>query len=177
MKKLLLSAAIFFCGLIAAQESQPVSNGQNDIMISPIELIAAPALNVSYERLLNADNGLGLNLFTFFGKKEDGNFTQISPFYRAYFGKKYAGGFFVEGFVPITMTRDIYYYSNSGPYDTAHEVKETTFGAGVGFGGKWIAKKNILFEASIGIARRFGMKDDYNDPITGKGMLGIGYRF
>ena len=56
--------------------------------------------------------------------------------------------------------------------------KNTTIGAGIGFGGKWVARRNIIFEASLGIARRFGMNSEYSDtPVTGKGMLGIGYRF
>ena len=54
MKKLLLTVAIF-CSIInlKAQETTTESVRMNDIMISPIELIAAPMLNVSYERLLN----------------------------------------------------------------------------------------------------------------------------
>lgn len=178
MKKILLILAMVSFGTAFAQETETVSaQRQNDIMISPIELIAFPALNVSYERLLNQDSGLGINLITYLGNIEDNSaFTQISPYYRAYFGKKYGAGFFVEGFVPITMTKDVVYYSNNGPYDSRKEEKNTTFGAGVGFGGKWLAKKNIIFEASFGIARRFGTKNDVSN-ITGKGMLGIGYRF
>lgn len=142
--------------------------------MSPIELIATPILNVSYERLINQDSGIGVNGI-FFLEDEDSKFTQISPYYRAYFGKKYASGFFAEAFVPITMRRDIkYHYDNKTA--TEKEIKDTTLGLGVGFGGKWVAKKNIVFEASIGIARKFGA-DDYFEDLTGKGMLGIGYRF
>ncbi|MBH1958727.1 MAG: DUF3575 domain-containing protein [Flavobacteriia bacterium] len=181
MKKLLLPVAIF-CLIVNlhAQETE-VSDRRNDIMISPIELIAGPVLNVSYERLINENSGVGLNgLFYLGSNNDDYRVTQISPYYRMYFGKKYAAGFFVEGFAPITMTTDTYYDFYVGPgynSSTPQEESNTTIGLGFGFGGKWVARKNILFEASMGIARRFGIDEKYDAAITGKGMLGIGYRF
>lgn len=182
MKKLLLIASLIFAATVQAQEETSAER-QNDIMISPIELIAGPALNVSYERLLNKDSGIGINVIALLdnGDSDGGLQSQISPYYRMYFGKKYAAGFFVEAFVPITMSNDSVYVPYYGPgyYEPNYKnEKNTTIGAGIGFGGKWVARKNIIFEASMGIARRFGMSKDYTDtPITGKGMLGIGYRF
>lgn len=83
--------------------------------------------------------------------------------------------------MPITSTKDRYYtynyyYNYAGP--DYHEETRTTVGIGVGFGGKWITRNNIIFEASMGVGRRFGDNDKYDDSnLTGKGMLGIGYRF
>lgn len=181
MKKLLLIASLVLAFNAQAQEES--SDRQNDIMISPIELIAGPALNVSYERLLNKDSGIGINVAVLLDNNDDGDGlqSQISPYYRMYFGKKYAAGFFVEAFVPITMSNDAIYtpYYGSGYYVAEYRYeKNTTIGAGIGFGGKWVARRNIIFEASLGIARRFGMNSENdNTPVTGKGMLGIGYRF
>ena len=181
MKKILLIAA-FGAGFLSVQGQEMSAERQNDVMISPIELIAGPALNISYERLLNENSGIGVNVAYLLDNAGDdsGLQSQISPYYRMYFGKKYASGFFVEGFVPITTSNDGRYNYNVGPgYFESYFVpeKNTTVGIGVGFGGKWVARKNIIFEASIGIARRFGMDSDYDSAITGKGMLGIGYRF
>ena len=181
MKKLLFIASLVFA--VSAQAQEESSDRHNDIMISPIELIAGPALNVSYERLLNKDSGIGINAIVLLdnGDSDGGLQSQISPYYRMYFGKKYGSGFFVEAFVPITMSNDSVYVPYYGPgyYEPTYKnEKNTTFGAGIGFGGKWVARRNIIFEASIGIARRFGMSSEYDDtPVTGKGMLGIGYRF
>lgn len=181
MKRLLLIASLVFA--VSAQAQEDASERQNDIMISPIELIAGPALNISYERLLNKDSGIGVNVAVLLDNNDEGDGlqSQISPYYRMYFGKKYASGFFVEGFIPITMSNDSVYipYMGSGYYSSTYKYeKNTTIGAGIGFGGKWVARRNIVFEASMGIARRFGMSSEYEDtPITGKGMLGIGYRF
>ena len=181
MKKLLFIASLVFA--VSAQAQEEFSDRHNDVMISPIELIAGPALNVSYERLLNKDSGIGINVAVLLDNNEDGDGlqSQISPYYRMYFGKKYAAGFFVEAFVPITMSNDAVYTNYAGPgyfNTTVAYEKNTTIGAGIGFGGKWVARRNIIFEASIGIARRFGLSSEYDDtPVTGKGMLGIGYRF
>lgn len=182
MRKLLLSVSLIMGFCASAQEKETTTTDrQNDIMISPIELIATPALNVSYERLLSKDSGLGVNAIFVFKNTEDNNYltSQISPYYRMYFGKKYAAGFFVEAFVPITTSNNATYnysYSFTGfNYSYYTYEKKTTIGAGIGFGGKWVARRNIIFEASVGIARRFG--EGNFDKITGKGMLGIGYRF
>ncbi len=179
MKKLLFSA-VFMATFFNVQAQETESSAQNDIMISPIELIAGPALNISYERLLNKDSGIGINAVWLLDDADDGGLSsQISPYYRMYFGKKYASGFFVEGFVPITTSSDTTwnYVYNQGGYPQSYytEDKNTTVGVGIGFGGKWVARRNIIFEVSGGIARRFGSGNF--DNITGKGMLGIGYRF
>ncbi|WP_018674662.1 hypothetical protein [Riemerella columbina] len=186
MKKiLLLTLLMSFTLSINAQEtsdtSEVSSQRMNDIMISPFPTIAGTHVNVSYERLLNAESGIGLDAFV--SIENGGGSSQFSPYYRMYFGKKYAAGFFVEGFLPITSSKYIvhhYYFDHSGASMAYPEEKRlTTFGLGIGLGGKWYTKKNIIFEASFGIARRFGNNEESYDysPITGKGMLGIGYRF
>ncbi len=186
MKKIIILLGITCVGISTVNAQESNTERKNDIMLSPIELIAAPLLNISYERLLSANSGVGINGMFYLGNSnnDDYGLTQISPYYRMYFGKKYAGGFFVEGFVPITSTKDSYYDYNFDPYSTVYtpptynEKTRTTIGIGVGFGGKWISRNNIIFEASVGIGRRFGNKSYYDDAnITGKGMLGIGYRF
>lgn len=184
MKKVLtlLVVCVGILQVSAQSETSATFDGRmNDIMLSPIELIAAPALNVSYERLLSETSGIGINGLFYLGNDDDTyRFSQISPYYRMYFGKKYASGFFVEGFIPITMIKDDHYvYTGDYSAPTWQEKSDTSVGIGIGFGGKWVARKNIVFEASAGIGRRFTSNDtEYdNGVITGKGMLGIGYRF
>lgn len=182
IKKFLL-LFVFAAGILNVQAQD--SNGRkNDVMLSPIELIAGRTFNISYERFLNKNSGLGINLLSYLGKEDcESKFTQFSPYYRMYFGNKYAAGFFVEGFLPITMTTNYENYSNNSANDSVREYKRTSLGIGIGLGGKWITRNNITFEVSAGIARRFGeserksfiFSEVYN--YTGKAMLGIGYRF
>lgn len=192
MKKKISMLALILLGTIGinAQTSNSDSGAErkNDIIISPIELIASPLLNISYERIFRENMGIGINGMFYFGKDnnhDETGFTQISPFYRMYFGKKYGAGFFVEGFVPITSTKDYYYnyvYNEYGSFSYSEPNRRTTVGIGIGLGGKWVTRNNIIFEVSGGLARRFGSNyDNYDfydgDNLTGKGMLGIGYRF
>lgn len=188
MKKILLALGILATTTIYAQEKKDSTNSQrqNDIMLSPIELIAVPALNISYERLINKDNAIGVNFLSYLKNDSGYSISQISPYYRMYFGEKFGSGFFVEGFLPITTTKDTstYTFYDINYSEQQVEFKRTSIGIGVGFGGKWATKRNIIFEASIGIARRIGDKTIENNTfkyessnLTGKGMLGIGYRF
>ena len=181
MKRLLFAATFIISLFMNAQttEEAATSERKNDIMLDPILLIAIPVINFNYERLLNENSGVGVNALIYLGDSDDEDlFSQFSPYYRMYFGKKYASGFFVEGFVPIMSSRytrhsDIYYDGNSY-YQNSEEIRETNVGAGIGFGGKWLTKKNIVFELSGGIARIFGSDDK---ELTGRYMMGIGYRF
>lgn len=182
MKRLLLSFSLFF-GLFSAQAQETEKQRKNDVLADPILLIAVPMANVSYERLLSENKGLGINAMIKLDP-EDGRFSQFSAFYRMYFGKKYASGFFLEGFIPVTTeSNDIYSYNYddiNGYYYTSSVTKGnfTTVGIGFGVGGKWVMKNNLVIEASGGIARRFGDRDKhYFDEVIGKIMGGIGYRF
>lgn len=148
---------------------------KNDISIDPIFLIAVPLLNIAYERLVSADMGVGVNGVVGLDELNEG--AQISPFVRMYFGQNYASGFFLEAFVPVTSFKEeVYYDDGNGYYSNSRELRHTTVGLGVGLGGKWVLKRNLLFELGGGIARRFGHKGD-SEALTGKWMVGVGYRF
>lgn len=179
IKKLLFSVLITF-GIPNVQAQEAVTSTRlNDFTLSPIELIEVPLLNISYERLLNESFGFGMNGLFYFGKNSDSDgFTQISPYFRSYFGKKFASGFFVQGFVPITMTKEHYRVYDEAYTESTRKVENrTSVGLGFGFGAKWVSRKNIIFESSIGVAKRFGeAKNYYSTNITGIWMLGIGYR-
>ncbi|MFB9120392.1 DUF3575 domain-containing protein [Bergeyella porcorum] len=160
------------------------NNGErrNDVMVNPIALVLG-LVNVSYEHHLNKDSGIGVTtalILDDYVVGEDASYFHILPHYRYYFGKKWARGFFLEGFTGITSRKydDIIGWYTSpdgwGVYPRTEKKRETNFTMGVGFGGKWDLKGNVLLEASVGIGRAFG--SDY-EPTIAKGMLGIGYRF
>ncbi len=172
---------LFAQDLNSAQESG--SERKNDIVLDPILLIAVPMINVSYERILNKDMGVGVNAMIVLDKDVD-DFKQVSPYFRYYMGRKYASGFFFEGFVPVTFQKDDFYGSdydditNTYYYSYRGNKTVTTVGIGFGVGGKWVIKDRLVIEASGGIARRFGNGERYDvGEVTGKIMGGIGYRF
>lgn len=182
MKKLFTILTVLFTAInLFAQDlnstQESASERKNDIVVDPILLIAVPMINVSYERILNKDMGVGLNAMITLDDNVD-KFTQFSPYFRYYMGGKYAQGFFFEGFIPVTTdSYSSYDYYSNGNFNYRDE-KLTTVGIGFGVGGKWIIKERLVIEASGGIARRFGTdRNNYSEPVTGKIMGGIGYRF
>lgn len=182
MKRLLLAFSLFF-GLLSVLAQETEKQRKNDILADPVLLIAVPLANVSYERLINKDMGIGVNAMITLDRSDD-EFRQFSAYYRIYFGKKYASGFFLEGFIPVTTEANYnygYLYDDiNGYYYSSATSKNyfTTVGVGFGVGGKWVLKNNLVIEASGGIARRFGDRQNYYfEEVTGKIMGGIGYRF
>jgi len=137
-------------------EIQLLTERKNDIILDPLLLIAVPMINISYERILKQNMGVGINAMIDLSGETD-EIAQISPYFRYYLGKKYASGFFLQGFAPIT-------------------VSEFSAGLGLGFGGKWVLKKRLVLEVSGGVARRV-FNDPGFDEVTGVFMTGIGYRF
>ena len=155
-------------------------------------MIFAGALNLSYERVINEESGLGVSLILSNGKEINTTFS-LTPYYRFYFGKKPAAGFFFEGFASINSFKyNSYVYNqnyNNGYYNNGYnyyEVKSTTdFAIGIGLGGKWITNNGIIFELSGGIGRNLlndyssGNKDGLasSQKVIGLGGISIGYRF
>ncbi len=176
MKKTILFLAICASSLIFAQTENSSLERKNDIMVNPIFLVLGVG-NLSYERIINENSGIGVStLFIIddYVLDSDSSGFQLAPYYHYYLGKKTASGFFIGAFASISSSDvETYHYSNTGGYYTTD--RDTAFGLGFKFGGKWSLKNNILFEVSTGIGRNFSVNED--NRIVGTGMLGIGYRF
>ena len=92
---LLLSFSMF------SQENQKVNqeidSNQNfdEIKLNGLFLILG-AFEISYDRTLSNESAIGVSVFLPFDKdvSDEIKYT-ISPYYRFYFGEKYAAGFFV----------------------------------------------------------------------------------
>ena len=108
----------------------------------------------------------------------EGNYVpfSITPYYRIYFGKKPATGFFFDGFGIYNITNtsyDKYTYDNFGysSYSTRVEgEKISDFALGFGLGGKWMPRKGVVLELSGGVGRNlFNTKHIYfTDQIWSK---------
>ncbi len=213
MKKILIFVCVSIFTLGFSQEDKPVTtttttttvsisspkeskrsetfSKKNEFRIDPTYLIFAGALSISYEALLSSESGLGATLILSSGKEINTTFS-LTPYYRFYFGKKPAAGFFFEGFASVnTFKYDkvTYNYNNNGYYNNIYSTVEnkssTDFAIGIGLGGKWITNNGIIFELSGGIGRN--LLNDYStnnssglstsEKIVGRGGISIGYRF
>jgi len=181
MKKnfLLLIVLFAFYSIKAQAQSETDANSyqkNNEIKLNLISPLM-DAFEVSYERFLNKNSSLGISAFKVYehSTNDDMNYY-ISPYYRYYFGKKYASGFFAEGFGMFTSTdgKKIYEADNV-TFAEGKDVYDLALGAG--FGWKLVTKKGFVFEANAAYGKLVFNADKTDHDQVIKLGLSVGYRF
>ncbi|MEO9512365.1 MAG: DUF3575 domain-containing protein [Flavobacteriaceae bacterium] len=191
MKKLISFPLFFLLITISAigQGSDNDSIAKNELKIDAFSLIVYKYIDFSYERLLNEEASFGMNIqFTFDSEQENLGYVKqfsVTPFYRQYFSKKYATGFFVEGFATYASVNDYYYFYE---YDSVMDISNedymndtyNAFALGISIGGKFVTQRGFVVEIFAGIGRNLLDIDNehyYRSEIIGRGGLTLGYRF
>lgn len=161
MKKGLFCVLLFMCIAINAQSESEKIERKNELKINAAYLLGGVP-EISYERLIKDDQGIGVS-FAF--SIEDNNFYDFifTPYYRLYFGKKQAAGFFMEAnasFFSERASYDDYYYDQVNDV-YVEESTEHKLGGGLGLaiGGKFIAKNSWVGEIYGGVGRNFANND------------------
>ncbi|MCC9065798.1 DUF3575 domain-containing protein [Flavobacterium piscisymbiosum] len=179
MKKnyLLLIILLAFYSVNAQNETDPYQKN-NEIKLNALAPLFQ-SFQVGYERHLNHNSSLGLSFYYVFDNtknEKDLNYS-ISPYYRRYFGKKYASGWFVEGFGMLASTdgKKIYASEDHSIYTENPDV--INFALGAGGGWKWVSKSGFLFEANIGYGGILLNANKTDHTIVAKFGLSAGYRF
>ncbi|NNE31526.1 MAG: DUF3575 domain-containing protein, partial [Winogradskyella sp.] len=125
------------------------------------------------------ESGVGVELFLPYDEdiKDDIDYY-LSPYYRMYFGNKYAAGFYLEGFgmLSTSVVNEITYFDNQGNVSSVDTEKETNFALGIGLGGKWYTKSGFVGELGFGVGRNI-FNSEFDNEIVGKLAITIGYRF
>ena len=182
MKRRFLIIVISFAFFTVKAQNQKDTISQLNERKNEVKLnayfTALGAFEVTYERNLNKKSSVGITGLYVFNKKrdEDTNFL-ISPFYRRYFGKKYASGFFLEGFGTFGSTDGKQLTDMDGNLTLDEGPDVLDFSLGIGFGGKWVTKSGITFEVMVGLGLHLfnSHKTDHNS--VNRRALSIGYRF
>ena len=173
MKKHLLLPILLLSMFVSGQElEQPEKTNFNEIKLNGLYLVLG-ALDITYEYTLNEESAFGVNVFLPIDKNvnDDINYY-ISPYYRRYFGKKHAAGFFVEGFGMLnSVDREIDFI-----FEDDEEDWRTDFALGIGLGGKWITARGFIGELGFGVGRNLFHSDTDSDFI-GKVAITLGFRF
>ena len=172
--------SILAVSFVQAQEDKMDTLERNEIKINASNLIAFTFLDASYETLLNEESSLGLGVLVNVG---DDNFLDeyrtfsLTPYYRQYFSKGYAKGFFVEGFGMLNSGKEEYYvYDDISGFDQVTDDKYTAFALGISVGGKFVTKRGFVAEIYAGIGRNL-IGGDYFTDIVGRSGISLGYRF
>lgn len=175
MKKLFIVLCLSSFTFGFSQEKDTTYFKRNELKGNALFLVLG-AVEVTYERIINDDSGLGVTLF-FVNEDEFETSFSLTPYYRAYFGKKPAAGFFVEGFSMInTGVSSTYYRSdNNGNIIVTDKDRFTDFALGFGVGSKWVHKRGFTFEVNAGIGRNLFSSD--SPEVVARGGITLGYRF
>lgn len=178
--------AVFVIAFMAckthAQEDEKVSqiNGDNEFKVNGLYFVIGAA-EFTYERILSEETALGLSVAFDIDNDNFYNFAAF-PYYRFYFGKKRAGGFFIEGNGAVIVDEfgkeaTLTVNGNNGSLSINDSGDVTTkFGLGIGVGGKFLSKNGWIGELSMGFGRTFGVEDDYYKTY-GRFGITIGKRF
>ena len=186
MKKLFFCALFlctFFYGAFAQNDSiQDPYKKDNELKLNAFFLLVG-ALEPSYERNLSETSSVGISAFIPFDNENfdtDINYY-VSPYYRIFFGKKYAAGFFIEGFGMVSSYDERSSFFTGNEFDpTLVTTEETITNVAVGFGlgGKWVTKSGFVFELNAGFGRNLINNSNNDDfDFVGKFGFNLGYRF
>lgn len=178
--KRILSIAILFSAFLANAQRETNDNfheKNNEITFNSLGLLNG-TIAVTYEKHLNKKSSLGITSVYVFSDdtNNDMNYS-VSPYYRRYFGKKYAAGFFVEGFGMLTSIdgKKVYNSEDNSTFKENPDVIDFALGAGLGW--KWIIKSGFVIEANIGYGALLFNANKTDHNIVNKIMLNVGYRF
>lgn len=181
MKTILTS--VIMLSLIFLGRSQDISNdsqSKDELKINAFNLITFTYLDVSYERLLNEESSMGVSVLFNIGEDNEildyfRNFS-ITPYYRQYFSKQYAEGFFVEGFGMLNAGEDYYYSFDDQGNESKSGETYTDFALGISVGGKFVTKRGFIAEIYTGLGRNL-LGDETAPEIVSRGGISLGYRF
>jgi hypothetical protein len=181
MKKL-ISILVLCFGIFASAQNDSISSiRRHEVKLNGLVLLAG-GLEGYYEYNLNEESSVGVSAFVAFSDEFDTR-AYLSPYYRVFFGKKYAAGFFFEGFGMLntyeTNTTD-YLYDDMGFLTNINSKSEnrTDFALGLGLGGKWVTSRNYIFEINGGVGRNlFNANGNDDTQFVGKIGFNFGYRF
>lgn len=155
MKKILLISLIL--------SSISAYSQKNEISINPLNILYKRPV-ISYERLLNNNHSVGINIGNYFGN-EKYEYTLVSPqyyykqiirpYHRVYFGKTYST-FYIE----THLNFDLFYIYKDEIY-LPLQFRKT--GLGVAFGYKYLNSKNYFIQIMSGLSKDFNNKDVYEN--------------
>ena len=179
MKKSLLTIFLISAGLILnAQQAKPSLSPSleldNELKLNILYLLVG-APEITYERILNKKNAVGMATFIRFFEAVWSDYSYaVTPYYRRYFGFHKASGFFLEGHASLAKFDDINSrHPNSQQTNNSMEDR-ISFGVGGVTGAKFLTRKGFTGEIYFGGAQ---LLDNYASNFFPRAGLILGKRF
>lgn len=158
MKRLIFIFALAHAFNLLAQERYAE---KNELRLNPIYLFGTNSVfpEVSYERTLSHRSALGLSVGFLMGLEDKFNYVDdfishnfsVLPYYRHYFGKKPARGFFIEG-NSIILLRESF----------LEDGDEWKLGIGLGIGAKFEIRNSWSIGFVLGGGTVFEQQNESN---------------
>ncbi len=173
---LLLTFLFFSVSTFSQDDTKDEVLGKNELRLNVFNFIAFNALEAEYEYLLSEESSFGVGILVGLGNPDDFDLVRnfaITPYYRQFFSRRYARGFFVEGFGMVLNREDVFF-----DFDTNETETETNVALGISVGGKFLTRGGFVAEVFAGIGRTLINNDDFLfDSVVGRGGISLGYRF
>ena len=180
MKNVFFMAVMLFSffDVNAQNGSESQNKKKNELKTDLIQPLIGGSIEAIYERNLNNRSSLGISGQYMFSEKvdEDMNYS-LTPYYRRFFGKNYASGFFVEGFGMFSSIdgKKIYETKEQLIFTEGSDVYDLSLG--LGLGSKWVTKNGYIFEINAGWGKQlFNADKTDHDQVLRYGFK-FGYRF
>ncbi|MBT8280170.1 MAG: DUF3575 domain-containing protein, partial [Muriicola sp.] len=175
MRKLVVLLAIFTAvNTSFGQDNDSDDVDKHELKLNATNLIIFSYLDGAYEHLINEESSFGVNLLFSFSDDEffdEYRTFSITPYYRQYFSKNYARGFFVEGFGMLN-SGDSYYglatFDEFGNVTYTDEGTYTDFALGISAGAKFVTRRGFVVDIYLGIGRNF-FDTDVAPELVGRG--------
>lgn len=184
-KHTIIMMLLFFSYNCFAQDNEKHS----ELKVNVFNTIIFKSLDFSYEYLIDSESSVGASMLFNLKNKEDDETLEdeihyrekfaLTPFYRRYFSRKYAWGFFMEAFAMYNKQEDYdgYYDSNTDQQVYSDEESEN-FAIGMSVGGKFVSQKGFAFEFYGGIGRNLTTTNsDIASEFVPRVGASIGFRF
>ena len=195
--KCFLFLVVLISSFSYGQKGKDDGSSRHELKLNVLSAALYYSPDVSYEYLANENISIGLGLFYKFNRNDprlrgfgdsepEFRIYSVSPYLRRFFSKKYARGFFVEGFGMLN-SRDVAVRTirigdetseNPGETIVTDEVRRFThFGMGITLGGKFLlGHSGLLLETYFG-AGVPGVIGRSGNKAVSRGGISFGYRF
>lgn len=176
MKNVLFVSVLLLSTLLFSQETVKEDDfNRNELHLNLLMPIALKSFEFEYERNISDQSGVGASVFIGNSDEWELRFA-FTPFFRKYFGKEDAKGFFLEGFAMVnTIEYETYDYVYPFYYGNYKVEKETDLALGIGLGGKFIASDNFVGIINAGIGRN--LLSDGGEEVIPRLGIHFGYSF
>lgn len=186
MKKTNFLAILLIASLstFAQEKEEKEIVKKSEVTLNAFNIIAFKTLDFSYEYLLSSEASVGVSVLINLQNENNLNDVHyneslaITPYYRHFFSRKYAQGFFIEAFGMYNQQKYYSYDYSTRSHISGSDNTSNNFALGMSIGGKFVSRNGFIYEFFLGAGRNLAMSNsDVATEIVPRLAASVGYRF